>query len=72
MSRALYTTLDGITLDRRDFIRDYATQFVAAWTARHYEDYCARDMHSALGRPPWEDAFFCAAEAWDHLQSIII
>lgn len=69
---SFYTTKgdDGITFDRAIFIRDYATHFVAAWTARHYEDYCATDRHAALGRPPWEDALFCAGEAWDHLVSI--
>ncbi len=71
MSFPLYTTTGGITLYRDTFIRDYATHFVAAWTARHYEDYCARDRHDALGKPPWEDAFFCAAQAWDHLQTIV-
>lgn len=65
------TTTSGACFDRALFIREYATHFVAAWTARHYEDYCARDLHDELGKPPWEDALFCAEEAWEHLNSIV-
>ncbi len=66
-----YTTKDGIVFTRAHFIRDYTTQFVASWVGKHYEDYCARDMHDNLGRPPWEDALFCAGQAWEHLTETI-
>ncbi len=62
-----YTTKEGITFVRETFIRDYAVQFAAAYTAQHYVEFCQRGLQDQLGRPPWEDALLCAAEAWDHL-----
>lgn len=62
-----HTTKEGITFSRETFIRDYATQFIAAWTAARYDDYCGRGWHDKLGQPPWEDALFTAGEAWTHL-----
>lgn len=73
MSTPHYTTRgpNPVAFDRATFLRDYATQFVAAWTAQNHTDYCMRGLQDELGRPPWEDALFCAEEAWEHLTETI-
>lgn len=65
-----HTTYCGVVFTRDVFIRDYVTNFLATWTAQHFSDFCARNLHAELGRPPWEDALHCAGEAWDHMIEI--
>lgn len=49
---------------RYHFREQFIAAFLGAWCAKHYEDYCARDMHDSLRRPPVEDAAHLADEAW--------
>lgn len=54
-------------MSRNEFIDAYVVQFLAAWTAQHYEDYCSRGLHNELESPPIEDAIFLAEKAWERL-----
>jgi len=49
--------------DELKFKQQFAIQFLASWTAVHYNDYCARGLELA---PPVEDAEFLADQAWEH------
>jgi len=66
-----YTTQDGVLLTRHTFISKYVAAFAAAWTVKHYEDYCAREMHGALERPPIEDILSLADKQWEYLTTVV-
>lgn len=56
--------------DEEKFKKDFATQFMATWTANNYNDYCSRGAWTELGKPPIEDAEFLADSAWRNMVSI--
>lgn len=51
-------------MERETFIAQFVATFCACRAAKHYEDYCARDMHEELANAPLEDALFLAEAAW--------
>lgn len=50
-----------------EFRNQFTVQFLATWTAIHYDDFCARGLQEELASPPVEDAEYLAKAAWDSM-----
>lgn len=57
--------------DRRQFVREFMTTFLATWCAENYSDYCTRGLHKELRNPPVEDAEHLAHEAFNKIRDAI-
>lgn len=55
-------------MTREEFIRLYAIQFCASFTAVHYDENCIHGRHDEARNPPVEDAIHLAEEAWEHFR----
>lgn len=49
---------------KADFIQNFSVSFLAAWTAKHYDECCFDDTHAKLESPPVEDAILLAENAF--------
>ena len=54
-------------MTKDEFFDQFITQWIATWSANHYDEYCAMGQHAGLYNPPIEDAEFIALEVWDKL-----
>lgn len=52
--------------DEMSFRRQFAVQFIASYAATHFNDYCAKNLHSSLEHLPVEDAAYLSGTAWRH------
>ena len=57
-------------MNKKEFIEQFTTTWLATWSATNWADYCIKDMHEKLMKPPVEEAFFLANEAWNHIENI--
>lgn len=57
--------------DRRQFVRDFITTFLASWCAENYSDYCTGGRQKELSNPPVEDAEHLANEAFNKIRDVI-
>ena len=75
-TEAIKTLKENITnvkpqqMDKKTFLNNYISTFLATWTANHYEEYIMNNKHEDLGKPPVEDAIFLANEAWKKYQLV--
>lgn len=53
------------------FKQAFAANFLSAWVAQHYDEYCSAEKHETLERPPVEDADTLARHAWAHWVSAV-
>ena len=51
--------------DARDFKRQFAIQYMAAYVAGRTDECCSRGQHESLRNPPVEDARHLAECAWE-------
>jgi len=56
-------------MDEKTFKAQFIATFLASWCAAHYDEYCMRDMHGQLEKPPVEDAAFLAGTAWTEVKA---
>lgn len=52
---------------KKEFIINYATNFLSSYAATNYTDFCSRYQHNLfVENAPIEDAFFLAKEMFEN------
>ena len=58
------------TLDKEQFIEQYAIAFMASYAASIYVDCCMNGDHSRLYEPQIEDAYHMAEKVWENKEKL--
>lgn len=57
-------------MNKKQYIETFCANFLAAWTAQHYNDCCSSENYDKLQSPPIKNALYLAETTWYQLQEL--